>query len=128
MRFLRFYSITAMVSVMMLFSGCLSATSIPTDERVVFTPETLRKEFKRIAAIDPLTINPDDYPQVLGQYSKDGRTLVVQYFCSDVCPQYGGLWIVYEDIETEADCADISGEVARDAAWGGFIGCVPVIE
>ena len=71
-------------------------------------------------------INPNDYPKTLGKYSKNGLILIEKYFCSDVCPQYGGIHLVYKDIKSKEECAKISGDDIIDPAWGGYIGCSPI--
>lgn len=57
---------------------------------------------------------------------KNGRFLIKNYFCSDVCPAYGHWNTVYSRIKTQADCDKIGGRSIIDPAWGGFEGCAPI--
>ena len=75
-----------------------------------------------------LNIDPNDYPTVLGRYSENWLVLIEKYFCSDVCPQYGRVVLIYEDITSEEDCAEIGGVAIIDPAWGSYIGCAPNVE
>jgi parallel beta-helix repeat protein len=75
-----------------------------------------------------LNINPNDYPIVLGRYSENWLVLIEKYFCSDVCPEYGRVLLIYEDITSEEECAEIGGVAVIDPAWGSYIGCAPDVE
>lgn len=55
----------------------------------------------------------------------NGRLVIYQYFCSDVCPQYGGWHKEYFGVKSPEDCERIGGFPLIDAAWGGFVGCAP---
>lgn len=96
------------------------------------TIEELRVEIKNIEKINEYpnnkNINPKDYPIVLGPYYKDGLILIERYFCSDVCPDYGGVSIVYQNITSKEDCAKVGGKDLIDPAWHGYIGCAPIIS
>jgi hypothetical protein len=56
---------------------------------------------------------------------QNGRIVHEQYFCSDVCPNYGRYYLLYYGIKTKEECADIGGVPEIDPAWHGFIGCAP---
>ena len=56
---------------------------------------------------------------------QNGRLVIRQYFCSDVCPQYGGWHEEYFGVNKKEDCEQIGGRSIIDPAWGGFVGCAP---
>lgn len=53
------------------------------------------------------------------------RLVVRIYYCSDVCPEYGGWYNVYYGIDTLESCEQLGGKPLIDLAWGDFIGCAP---
>lgn len=73
------------------------------------------------------------YPNNNKLSSKDSKNLGIfnglevqeKYYCSDVCPDYGRLVIIYKDIAKEK-CQEVGGRVITDAAWGGYVGCFPI--
>ena len=104
--------------------------TIPQSKTI--TIEDLRAEIKNLEKINAYPnnrdINPKDYPIVLGTYSENSLILVEGYSCSDVCPDYGGVSIVFKDIKSKEDCAKVGGKDLIDPAWGGYIGCAPKID
>jgi hypothetical protein len=76
---------------------------------------------------DNMNIDPEDYPIILGVYSENGEVLIEMYFCSDVCPDAGGVMLVYKDILKE-ECVEIGGVAIFDPAWGAYLGCAPDVE
>ena len=75
---------------------------------------------------DPVALDTESecLPYALGADQRNQTQLEVVYFCSDLCPENGGVWIVYQDVQ-EADCQDLGGEPVQDFAFGIYIGCVP---
>jgi len=69
-------------------------------------------------------INPLDYPKTIGQYN--GKTIVEVYYCSDVCPKNGRVYLIYQGVEEE-ECKDI-GKPIYDYAWHSYVGCEPIID
>lgn len=55
----------------------------------------------------------------------NGRILIYQSFCSDVCPDAIRWDIKYYGITTKEECEALAGKPLYDYAWGGFIGCAP---
>lgn len=55
---------------------------------------------------------------------KNGNPIVLDYFCSDICPAYGHFNLIYKDIDANK-CKDVGGYMIYDPAWGGFEGCSP---
>jgi hypothetical protein len=53
-----------------------------------------------------------------------GKELRFSYFCSDICPDYGGVSLTYFDVSA-AECCWLDGEPKLDSAWGGYLGCSP---
>ena len=56
---------------------------------------------------------------------QNGRLVIRQYFCSDVCPQYGGWHNEYFGVNKKEECEQVGGRSIIDPAWGGFVGCAP---
>ncbi len=95
-----------------------------TDEQL----RTITEELKKInTPPDNAKINSSDYPKLLGRYYKNGLVLKEQYFCSDLCPAYAHVEIVFENVASE-DCNGIGGEILTDPAWGAYLGCTPKIN
>lgn len=94
--------------------------------------EDLKAEIKKLKRINTFPentkIDPKDYPIVLGIYSENGLVLIEKYFCSDLCPENGGVSIVFQGINSKKECAKIDGQDLIDPAWGGYIGCAPKIN
>lgn len=63
-------------------------------------------------------------PMELGIDSRNGQTVELKYFCSDVCPDYGGVVTDYKGVKKE-ECCKVGGNPTHDPAWGGYIGCQP---
>lgn len=120
--------ILILVSVV-LISGCIETSK---DNKKILTDEDIKAELKNLERINVVPnnrfINKDDYPKVLGAYSKNGLVIVEKYSCSDVCPQYGGVGIYYQNISDKEECAKVNGRDIIDAAWGSYEGCSPRID
>jgi|SRR3972149_777439 len=70
--------------------------------------------------------NNDNYPKIIGKYSDNNLNVKEICFCSDYCPPE--LWhviILYENVTSKEQCAEIGGIDRIDFAWGGYIGCAP---
>jgi hypothetical protein len=63
-------------------------------------------------------------PTIAGTDARNGQSIEIVYGCSDVCPDAGHIFIRYSGV-TEADCCGVGGTIAKDWAWGGFMGCMP---
>lgn len=70
-------------------------------------------------------INPKGYPKILGVYEKNGKVLEEVYFCSDLCPDYGKVYIFMKDILSDDACVAAGGVPYHDPAWEGYVGCEP---
>ncbi len=71
----------------------------------------------------------DGYPKTIGKHSLNGLNLQEICFCSDYCPpEQWGVIILYENVSSKEKCAEIGGRDLFDAAWGGYIGCVPNVK
>jgi uncharacterized protein YneF (UPF0154 family) len=99
----------------------------PSKNKII-TPEDLKTELKNLEKLDATKVNPNDYPKILGTYSENGQVLIESYFCSDVCPAYAGINIIFQNISSKEACDQINGNTLIDPAWGGFEGCAPIIE
>lgn len=127
---LKLIGILILVFVGIVFvSGCTRGASTKVDG---LTDEDIKIELKNLEKInahpDNKNIDPKDYPKVLGVYSKNGINLIERYFCSDVCPDAGGVSIVFEGIGSKEKCEEVGGKVLIDFAWKGYRGCEPDIE
>jgi hypothetical protein len=122
---IRFVSIPLIIIV--IISGCIAGSW--TDKRVL-TEDDIKNELQRLKTINsyPINkyINSKDYPKVIGNYSKNGLTIIERYFCSDVCPDYGRVSIIYANITSKEECKEVGGFDIIDPAWGGYVGCSPV--
>jgi hypothetical protein len=56
---------------------------------------------------------------------KDGRLIIYQYTCSDVCPDAGGWHKEYFGVDSKEECEQIGGDPFIDPAWGAYLGCIP---
>jgi len=101
------------------------------NQQTVLTKKDLISEMEALDIINAYpnnrNINPGNYPRFLGIYSVNGMPLTEIYFCSDVCPDYGSVIIIFENV-TKNECLMVGGREYIDPAWGGFVGCVPSIE
>ncbi|HJW97310.1 MAG TPA: hypothetical protein VJ485_04075 [archaeon] len=90
------------------------------------TDSQVRQELERLKGVNaqPSRIDPADYPKAFGVYAKNGLVLEAVYFCSDVCPDYGAVYLIYQGVDNE-ECQDIGEKPVHDLAWGGYIGCEP---
>jgi len=124
------------VGVFFAYDGSIKEVPSPDFETTphdeVITIEDLKTKMRDLDAINVYPknkdINPRNYPIVLGTYSENGLTLIEEYFCSDVCPDAGGVTIVFQDITSKEECAKAGGKDLIDPAWGGYIGCAPIIR
>ena len=67
----------------------------------------------------------EHYPRTLGTYSS--REVKEAFWCGDVCPQYGFVFLTFSDVN-EADCPAI-GQPVYGHAWGlPYRGCSPLIS
>lgn len=75
---------------------------------------------------DPYTLEFEAYCFInpIGTDSRNGKVVVLAYSCSDLCPTYGGVYIVYRDAP-ESECESLGGTPAYDVGWGGYVGCQP---
>lgn len=73
---------------------------------------------------DDLAEDGECLPTVVGTDARNGKSIRIGYTCSDVCPDAGGIIVAYDGVD-EAECCAIGAVVARDPAWGGYVGCMP---
>lgn len=68
----------------------------------------------------------DSYPKIIGMDSYNELNLQEICFCSDNCPAENWHVIIrYENITSPEECAYRGGRDLYDAAWKGYIGCIP---
>jgi hypothetical protein len=63
-------------------------------------------------------------PFYIGTDERNGIGLEVDSTCSDVCPNYTFVFILYENIGV-SDCQDLGGVEVRSPGWGSYAGCAP---
>ncbi|MFV1917336.1 MAG: hypothetical protein ACC618_02550 [Patescibacteria group bacterium] len=91
--------------------------------------EQIRKEEQKTDRLNKflpdilLFIRPKE---IVGKDARNGL-LIVRVSCSDICPVYSAVEMIYEGI-TQEKCKEIGGYVLKDAAWGGYFGCAPVFH
>ena len=128
-KFLLLGVVIAALAGIILAGTYLQKPAAPSNH-VLTTPE-IKDELQRLETVnrypDNMGINPKDYPRILGTHS-NGRVLIEKYFCSDVCPNYGGIWIVFQNVTSKEGCAEIGGRDVIDPAWHGYIGCTPAVD
>lgn len=102
----------------------------PWSEQIITVDELLAEE-KRLEKINSRPenekINSKDYPIVLGTFSENRLVLSEVYHCSDMCPYYGSVLIIYQNIKNKELCSLLGGRTRLDAFGGSFIGCSPKI-
>jgi hypothetical protein len=93
------------------------------------TGAELLAEYERLIPIN-LTAKqghwPEEhYPKTLGTFNSQEVKEV--FFCGDVCPQYGFVFLTYSNVK-EQDCAAI-GQPVYSHTWGPqYRGCSPLIS
>lgn len=107
-------------------SGCIQKN--PIQKNNILSNEDISNKIKDNQG-DSCYDDREEYPKILGKYSLNGLNLEEVCFCSDYCPpeQWHSI-ILYENVSSEERCAEIGGIDLFDAAWGGYIGCVPKVE
>jgi hypothetical protein len=76
---------------------------------------------------DPAELEADAeacLPVTLGVDARNDLDVVVSYYCSDVCPDAGGIHVAYASV-AEDECCAAGGVPNYDFAWGGYVGCFP---
>ncbi|HEX2876098.1 MAG TPA: hypothetical protein VHP33_32830 [Polyangiaceae bacterium] len=63
-------------------------------------------------------------PLRVGTDAKRRKELVFAFYCSDICPDQGGVALTYEKVSAD-ECCRLEGEPFFDPAWGGYRGCSP---
>jgi hypothetical protein len=113
------------------FAKCPDSNNIQNNSLKFLDDEDIRAELQNLKSInaypDNKNIDSSQYPVILGIYSKNGLTLVEEYHCSDVCPDYGGVSMLFENITSEEQCTTIGGISIIDPAWQVYRGCAPAI-
>ena len=101
--------------ITLILVGCTTSETILTDEDV-------KLELEKTTTFQ---MNKMGKPKILGIHN--GLILIEKHSCSDICPDYGRVEIVYQNV-TKEECANIGGEDKVDGGWGGYIGCTPKIN
>ena len=101
----------------------------------VMTPDVMQAELERLHEIN-LTVgsgdfDPSVYPVIVGVDSRNGKMLVEQFICWDVCPDVGMVFLLYQDVRSAEACADSvvgSPLFSPDPIPGQYWGCRPVVD
>ena len=111
--------VVIVIVIVMTYSAPPSVENVLSDAQVI-------EELTRVRGMSMypanLNLNPADYPRVFGKWNN--FTLEERYFCSDVCPDYGRVDLVFKWVGAE-QCESVGGRALRDMAWGGYLGCQP---
>lgn len=63
-------------------------------------------------------------PLNMGVDRRNGRAVTLRYFCSDLCPDAGGVLPMYLGVTNVEQCCELGGFPFKDPAWGHhFRGC-----
>lgn len=87
----------------------------------------LQQGLRECFARDPerLAAQASCLPLELGKDAASGRAVVAHYFCSDLCPAYGGVLLKLGGGINQEACCKLGGAPFIDAAWGGYRSCMP---
>ena len=70
-------------------------------------------ELERIAGVnrtlDRSRVDQSSYPRIVGIDARNGRVLVEQYYCWDICPDIGSVLLAYQGVNNELDCRSVGG-------------------
>jgi len=70
-------------------------------------------ELERIVQInrtlDRSRVDQSSYPRIVGVDARNGKVLVEQYFCWDICPDIGSVLLAYQGVNNESDCRAAGG-------------------
>lgn len=124
-----FITAAFLIAIVAMMVG--SMLGIPGKQFNVMSEEDVVAELRFLDGINAYpsnkVINPAHYPKQLGIYSKNGQTLTEVYHCSDVCPDYGRVIMIFENV-TEHECHLAGGRELLDPSWGSYVACVPSID
>lgn len=103
---------------------------IISNKEKTLTDNDVKKELEKLEKInrypENMKINPEGYPKIIGGYSKNGLNLVEIYYCSDLCPDYAHVYMIFENISKEK-CSEI-GEEVNAVFPPQYLGCKPKID
>jgi hypothetical protein len=63
-------------------------------------------------------------PLLMGEDAQGRGKVSMKYYCSDLCPDQGGVVAEFEDLRNVEACCAAGGQPILDGAWGGFRACV----
>lgn len=118
-----------LVALIVLMIG--SMLGIPGNQYRVLSEADLVAELHMLEGMNTYpnnkVINPSQFPKTLGIYMNNGQTLTEVYHCSDVCPEYGRIIVIFENV-TQSECQQVGGRAFFDPAWGSYVACVPSVD
>ncbi len=97
------------------FGADAAAVNLPqTTPLPLLSAVEITAELERIAGInrtlDRSRVDQSSYPRIVGVDARNGRVLVEQYFCWDICPDIGSVLLAYQDVNNELDCRAVGGQ------------------
>ena len=109
------------------FAGAPPEQSVQKEQKELSGADLLA-EYERLIPINLAAKQghwPEEHhPKTLGIFNS--REVKEVFFCGDVCPQYGFVFLTYSEVKEE-DCAAI-GQPVYSHAWGPqYRGCSPLI-
>ncbi|HYC79772.1 MAG TPA: hypothetical protein VEC17_01980 [Candidatus Binatia bacterium] len=78
----------------------------------------VRAEEAKLLEINRKRENPNNsnHARVVGRHN--GRIVEISYICfGDVCPDNGGYFLIYRDIESREECSQIGGKEILGYGW-----------
>jgi hypothetical protein len=117
------------VGVAFLVSITLGLQDQMADDKLTLAErEVVSEEITKLREINqfPRSINPQEYPVVVAAVASSNLTLIERYYCSDLCPEYARVVLIYGGISSVEECKEQEGVSLTDIAWGGYVGCAPL--
>ena len=126
--------ISAAAILLLIVLGC-SNPDFRTFTDPVMDTDGLQAELERLHEIN-LSVasdnfDPTEYPISVGVDVRNGKILVEKFICWDACPDVGMVFLMYENVESEAACLQSIGGsplISPEPMPGVFWGCRPVID
>lgn len=121
----------ALVLLVMLL-GCTGPDFRRDIHDPVMSTQQMQAELERLHEIN-LTVggedfDPSDYPVFVGIDIRNGKFLIEEFICWDVCPEVGMVFLLYRAIDGEEACIDAGGTplISPEPIPGQYWGCRPV--
>jgi hypothetical protein len=110
---------------------CLLGVGFFIRNQINLTRELAPSDLKNLA-LETKSINDSKIPKVLliiwpkeilGIERRTGQLVVRVGSCSDLCPQYASVLIIYDGVG-QAKCRELNGEIKQGETWENYVGCI----